>query len=269
MTNKRISKAFEEPGVFIGFLTGGDPDINTTLKNIDSLIEAGTDLIEIGIPFSDPCAEGPVIERADLRALESGTNLDSIFSIIEEVRKKNKEIPLVLLTYYNPVFKYGSSKFLERLNKVGGDGIIIPDMPFEESEDTRKIARENDICLISLVSPTSDDRIDKIAKNSDGFLYVVSSMGTTGVRSEITTDIPSIIEKINNASDIPTAVGFGISTPEQAKEMCKSANGAIVGSAIVKIIEEKGKDSPKYVYEYAKSMKDGALEGAKERKIEA
>lgn len=265
MTNKRINDAFKDSGAFIGFLTGGDPDLDTTLECINALIEAGTDLIEIGVPFSDPCAEGPVIEQADIRALKNGTKIEDIFNLISKVREKNNEVPLVLLTYFNPVFKYGTKDFLRKLKEVGGDGLIIPDMPFEESNDLRKETRENDLCLISLVSPTSNERIKKIAKDSDGFLYVVSSMGTTGVRSEITTDIPGIISKINQVSDIPTAVGFGISTPKQAEYMSKYADGAIVGSAIVKIIEKFGKEAAPEVYKYAKSMKEATMKGGKNK----
>ncbi len=261
----RINHAFEKPGAFIGFLTGGDPDKQTTINCIKALIDAGTDLIEIGVPFSDPCAEGPVIEKADVRALENGMDLEGIFSIIEEIRKNNQNIPIVLLTYYNPVFKYGEDGFLKRLKEVGGDGLIIPDMPYEESEEMRKLTKENNLSLILLVSPTSNERIKTIAEAGDGFIYVVSSMGTTGVRSKITTDIPSMIKKIKDVTNVPAAVGFGISTPEQAEKMCETADGAIVGSAIVKIIEENGKESPELVYNYAKQMKEAALKGGLKR----
>lgn len=265
----RIENAFKEPGAFIGFLTGGDPDLETTKKSIKALIEAGTDLIEIGVPFSDPCAEGPVIEAADMRALANNTNTNDIFELIQELRNEGIETPIVLLTYYNPVYKYNQEKFLDRLKEVGGDGLIIPDVPFEESAEIRKLTKDKDLALISLVAPTSNERIDKIAKEAQGFLYIVSSMGTTGVRSEITTDIPSIINRVRQNSDIPTAVGFGISTPEQAEQMCKTADGAIVGSAIVKIMEKYGKDSPEYVYAYAKEMKEGAQRGAVVRKSQS
>ncbi len=265
MTTNRISTAFEKPGAFIGFLTGGDPDIKTTKECIKKLVEAGTDLIEIGVPFSDPCAEGPVIEQADMRALQSGTKIEDIFSTIKDLREENIQAPIVLLTYFNPVYKYGTEDFLIKLKEVGGDGLIIPDMPYEESELLRKLTKKHDLSLILLVSPTSEERIKTIAKAADGFLYVVSSMGTTGIRSEITTDIPSIIKEIKKVSDIPTAIGFGIATPEQAEKMCKSADGVITGSAIVKLIAENGTESPEIVYEYAKKMKEGALKGAKEK----
>lgn len=262
MTNNRIQKAFEKPGAFISFITAGDPDVETTIECVKKMAEAGSDLIELGVPFSDPCAEGPVIEAADVRALNNGMDTHKVFDIISRVRDLGIDVPIVLLTYYNPVYKYGTDAFLKKLKEVGGDGIIIPDMPFEESDETRQKARKEDLCLISLIAPTSNERIDKIAKNADGFIYIVSSMGTTGVRTEITTDIESIVERIRKNTDLPTAVGFGIATPEQAERMCKTADGAIVGSAIVKIMEEYGKDSPEYVFEYVKKMKEGALKGA-------
>ncbi len=256
----KIPQAFEKPGAFIAFLTAGDPDLETTKKCIHKLVQAGTDLIEIGVPFSDPCAEGPVIERADTRALEGGFRVVQVFDLIRELREENVDVPLVLMTYYNPVFKYGNEAFIKKLKEAGGDGLIVPDMPYEESDELKAIARKHGLDLISMVAPTSNERIKEIASDAGGFLYVVSSLGVTGVRSNITTDIGAMIKKVKEVTDTPTAVGFGVSTPEQARKMCESADGVIVGSAIVKLIEKYGKDAPEYVYDYAKKMKDAAAD---------
>lgn len=250
-----ISKAFEKGKAFIAFLTAGDPDINTTKECIIAMDEAGADLIEIGIPFSDPIAEGVVIQGANIRALNSDTYLSDVFNAVKDVRTKTN-IPIVFLTYINPVFNYGYEKFFETCNLTGVDGIIIPDLPFEEKEEIKEIAAKNGIDIISLIAPTSENRIKKIAADAEGFVYIVSSMGVTGVRSEITTDIESIVKTVREATKIPAAVGFGINTPEQAKFFSNISDGVIVGSAIVKIIEKYGKDSPEYVYEYVKKMKD-------------
>ena len=258
MTNERIAKAFEKPGAFIGFLTGGDPDADTTVECIKAIEAGGADLIEIGVPFSDPCAEGPDIEEADLRALDAGMHTEGIFEIIRRARAEGVTAPIVLLTYANPVFVYGTERFMKTLARAGGDGVIIPDVPFEESAPYRNAARNEGVCLISLIAPTSHERIKMIAQEADGFLYVVSSMGVTGVRESITTDIGSIISAVRAVSDIPTAVGFGIATPEQAAQVCTAADGAITGSAIVRIIAKYGADAPKYVEDYVRSMKDGA-----------
>lgn len=262
MTNEKIREALADGGAFIAFLTGGDPDADTTVACIHALEEGGADLIEIGIPFSDPCAEGPVIEAADMRALKGGMNTRGIFEILRRVRAEGVKVPIVLMTYYNPVFKYGLDEFMQELVDSDGQGVIIPDLPFEESAPAREAARKAGVDLISLVAPTSDARIEKIAKGADGFLYVVSSMGVTGMRENITTDIGGMIDKIHAASDIPTAVGFGIATPEQAEIMCRYADGAIVGSAIVRIIEEHGQNAADYVRDYTKQMKAGAVRGA-------
>jgi tryptophan synthase alpha chain len=251
----RIYKAFENKKAFIGFLTGGDPDIETTENCIYEMEKNGCDLIEIGIPFSDPIAEGIVIQGANIRALKSNTNLNNIFDLVKKVREKS-QIPLVFLTYINPVYKYGYEKFFEKCQKNGVDGIIIPDLPYEEKDEIKEITTKYGIDIISLVAPTSTDRIKKIAKDATGFVYVVSSMGVTGVRSEITTDLESIVKLIKKETETPTAIGFGISTPEQAKYFSSFADGIIIGSAIVKIIEKYGKNSPKHVGEYVASIKE-------------
>lgn len=250
-----IKNAFDHGKAFIGFVTGGDPSIEKSEEFILKMVEAGCDLIEIGIPFSDPIAEGPVIQEANLRALSAGTTTDKIFELAANVRKKT-EVPLVFLTYLNPVFKYGYEKFCARCEETGVNGIIIPDMPYEEKGELRQYAKAHHVNIISLIAPTSEARIKMIASEAEGFLYVVSSMGVTGMRSEIKTDLNAIVSAVKEASDIPAAVGFGVSTPEQAAKIAEIADGVIVGSAIVKIIEKYGNNAGTHVYDYVKSMKD-------------
>ena len=256
----RISNAFKNKNekAFIGFLTAGDPDIKRSEEFILEMEKAGADLIEIGIPFSDPIAEGKVIEAANTRALSSGTTTDSVFGLVQNLRAKT-QIPLVLLTYLNPVFKYGYEKFCKRCNSTGVDGIIIPDLPFEEKGELTGHAERNDVKIISLIAPTSKERIKRIAESSAGFIYLVSSMGVTGVRDSIDTDLESIIKEIRSATGTPVAVGFGISTPEQAGKFGGISDGVIVGSAIVKIIERHGQDAARHIYEYVKSMKSALV----------
>lgn len=251
----KIKHAFQNGKALIGFLTGGDPSIEKSREFILEMVRGGVDLIEIGIPFSDPVAEGSVIQRANLRALSAGTTTDQIFDLVEFVRKES-DVPLVFLTYLNPVLQYGYERFFERCNLLGVDGIIIPDLPFEEKAELADEAEKYGVDIISLIAPTSEERIRTIASEAKGFLYVVSSLGVTGVRSEIQTDLPKMIGLAKEAADIPTAVGFGISNPKQAKEIGKIADGVIVGSAIVKIIEEHGNEAAPFLYEYVKSMKD-------------
>ncbi len=250
----RILGAFKKGKAFIAFLTAGDPDLKTTEKLVFKMERAGADIVELGIPFSDPIAEGPVIQEADLRALESGTTTGKIFDMVRRIRKKS-QIPLVFLTYINPVFRYGYDSFFAKCKEVGVDGIIIPDLPFEEQAEVHEFSGKYGIDLVSLVAPTSEDRIKKIAAAAEGYLYVVSSLGVTGIRTEIKTDLKSIIDVAKEAAKVPVAVGFGINTPEQAAKISKIADGIIVGSAIVKIIAENGRDSAKPVGEYVRGMK--------------
>lgn len=250
-----IRKAFENGKAFIPFITCGDPDLETTGKVVCEAVANGADLIELGIPFSDPTAEGPVIQGANIRALAGGVTTDKIFDFVAELRKDVK-IPMVFMTYANVVFSYGAERFMKKCVETGMDGIILPDIPFEEKGEFTEIAKQYGIDMISLVAPTSENRIAMIAKEAEGFIYVVSSLGVTGTRTEITTNIGDIVSVIRENTDVPCAVGFGISNPEQAKKMAGLSDGAIVGSAIIKIIEKYGKDSPKYVGEYVKSMKD-------------
>lgn len=250
----KIKNAFAGGKAFIAFLTAGDPSAEKTADYILAMEEAGADLIEIGIPFSDPTAEGPVIQEANIRALSKGMTTDGVFGIVEEVRRKS-QIPLVFLTYLNPVFHYGYEAFFEKCEELGVDGIIIPDLPYEEKGDLAEIAKIHGVDVISMIAPTSRQRIQMIAKEAKGFLYIVSSMGVTGVRNNIETDIPAIVSSIREVTDIPAAVGFGISTPDQAETMAAASDGAIVGSAIVKLIEKHKDHAEEALREYVKTMK--------------
>lgn len=254
----KIENAFKNGTAFIGFLTAGDPTLEKTVEYILAMEEAGCDLIEIGIPFSDPMAEGVVIQEANVRALKHNTTTDDVFDIVREVRK-HTDIPLVFLTYINPVFFYGYEKFFRTCNEVGIDGIISPDLPYEEKGEIADIARANDVDVISLIAPTSSERIKMIANDATGFIYVVSSLGVTGMRSEIKTDLKSILSDIREVTDLPLAVGFGINTPKQAEDISKIADGVIVGSAIVKIIEEHGENASEALKDYVSSMKQACL----------
>ncbi len=255
----RIQKAFTNGKAFIGFLTGGDPDFEGSVQNFLALARGGADLIEIGIPFSDPVAEGPVIQAANVRALAAGATTDRMFQLVERLRQET-EVPLVFLTYLNPVFKYGYERFFARCAKAGVDGMIIPDLPYEEKGEVEPYAAKHGVDIISLVAPTSHVRVREIAASATGFLYLVSSMGVTGMRSEIATDLASIVSEARAASSVPVAVGFGISTPEQARAVAASADGVIVGSALVKLAEEQGKNAPAAIEAYARRMKQAALE---------
>ncbi|MCQ2539997.1 MAG: tryptophan synthase subunit alpha [Acetatifactor sp.] len=251
----RIHKAFENGKAFIAFITCGDPDLETTAAAVKEAVANGADLIELGIPFSDPTAEGPVIQGANIRALAGGVTTDIIFDFVKELRK-DVSVPMVFMTYANVVFSYGADTFISTCQEIGIDGLILPDIPYEEREEFQDLCTKYDVDLIPLIAPTSENRIAMIAKEAEGFIYLVSSLGVTGTRSEITTDLGSIVKIIREVTDIPVAIGFGISTPEQAKKMGDLSDGAIVGSAIIKILEKYGKEAPKYVGEYVKSMKD-------------
>lgn len=249
------AKAFENGKAFIPFITCGDPDLETTAKIVREAVANGADLIELGIPFSDPTAEGPVIQGANIRALKGGVTTDKVFDLVRELRK-DVTVPMVFMTYSNVVFSYGADKFISTCKEIGINGLILPDLPYEEKEEFLPQCKKYGVDLIPLIAPTSENRIAMIAKEADGFIYLVSSLGVTGTRSEISTDLKSIVDVIRQNSSVPCAIGFGISTPEQAKKMADIADGAIVGSAIIKIIEQYGKDAQKYVGEYVKSMKD-------------
>ena len=253
-----IKNAFANGKAFIAFITCGDPDLETTGAAVRAAVANGADLIELGIPFSDPTAEGPVIQGANLRALQGGVDTDKIFAFVKELRTDVK-VPMVFMTYANVVYSYGTVKFISTCRDIGIDGLILPDLPFEEKDEFLPTCRKYGIDLISLIAPTSANRIAMIAKEAEGFLYIVSSLGVTGTRSEITTDLASIVDVVRANTNIPCAIGFGISTPEQAAKMAGLSDGAIVGSAIIKILAKYGKEAPKYVGEYVKSMKEALL----------
>ena len=253
-----IRKAFENGKAFIAFITCGDPDLATTAEAVKEAVRNGADLIELGIPFFDPTAEGPVIQGANIRALKGGVTTDKIFDFVRELRKE-VTVPMVFMTYANVVFSYGSEKFIATCKEIGMDGLILPDVPFEEKEEFQSICDRYDMDFISLVAPTSENRIAMIAKEAKGFLYIVSSLGVTGTRTEVKTDLSSIMEVVRRNTDVPCAIGFGISTPEQAKKMAGLSDGAIVGSAIIKLLEKYGTEAPKYVGEYVKSMKNAII----------
>lgn len=250
-----IGKAFENGKAFIPFITCGYPDLETTGKVVRAAVENGADLIELGIPFSDPTAEGPVIQEADLCALKGGITTDAVFEFVRGLRE-DVSIPLVFMTYANVIFSYGAEKFMSACREIGIDGLILPDLPFEEKDEFLPVCREYGVDLISMIAPTSENRIAMIAKEAEGFLYIVSSLGVTGVRSEIKTDLSGIVEVVRANTDIPCAVGFGISTPDQARQMASISDGAIVGSAIIKLIGKYGKDAPEHVGAYVRSMKE-------------
>jgi len=250
----KISKAFENKKAFVAFVTGGDPDVETTEKLIIAMAQSGVDLIEIGIPFSDPVAEGPVIQEADERALANGCTVDDLFEMVKRVRTKI-DIPLLFMTYANPVFAYGKERFMKNCQDCGIDGIIVPDLPFEEKDELASECQKYGITQISMIAPTSKERIETIAKESEGFIYCVSSLGVTGMRNEIQSNVAGMIDQVRTISATPCAVGFGISTPEQAKQMSLVSDGIIIGSAIVKIVAQHGRDSIEPVKEYIHEIK--------------
>lgn len=249
-----IKKAFENGKAFIAFITCGDPDLETTKEAVIAAVNGGADLIELGIPFSDPTAEGPVIQGANLRALKGGVTTDKIFDFVVDLRKE-VTVPMVFMTYANVVYSYGAEVFIGKCREIGIDGLILPDLPFEEKDEFNDICVKNNLDLVSLIAPTSENRISMIAKEAKGFIYVVSSLGVTGTRSNITTDLDSIVKVIRENTNVPCAIGFGISTPEQATKFSSKADGVIVGSAIIKLLEKYGKEAPKYIEEYVHGMK--------------
>lgn len=251
--NKNIERAFDHGKAFVAFVTCGDPDLETTKKIILALERAGCDLIELGIPFSDPTAEGPVIQEANERALSNGCTTDDVFEMIKEVRKETS-IPMVFMTYANVVFHYGTEKFCQKMVDTDMSGMILPDVPYEEKDEFETVCHQYGLDFIRMIAPTSHDRIQMIANDAQGFLYCVSSLGVTGTRSKITTNVNEMVDIVRSVSDIPCGIGFGISTPEQAKKMTEKADAAIVGSAIIKIIAKYGKEAPDHVEAYVRSM---------------
>ncbi len=253
----RVQEAFSHGKAFIPFITCGDPDLETTAALVKAMAASGADLIELGIPFSDPTAEGPVIQGANLRALSAGITTDKILEMTADLRKE-LSVPMVYMTYANVVYSYGAERFISRASRAGIDGLILPDVPFEEKEEFAPLCRRYGIDLISLIAPTSHDRITMIAREAEGFVYCVSSLGVTGVRSRITTDVGAMVELVRSVSDVPVAIGFGISGPEQAADMAAKSDGVIVGSAIVRIVEKYGREAVPYVKDFVRTMKKAA-----------
>lgn len=262
----RIASAFtaadgSRKKAFIPFITCGDPTLGVTEECVVAMVEAGADLIELGIPFSDPTAEGPVIQDANIRALAGGVTTDDVFALVGRVRERGVALPMVFMTYANVLFSYGLERFAARAAEAGVDGVILPDVPHEEKPEFAEPLAATGLELVSLIAPTSHERVREIAGDAAGFVYCVSSLGVTGVRSKITTDIAGMVELVREATDVPCAVGFGISTPEQAAAMAAKSDGAIVGSAIVKILAEHGEDAVPYVADYVRAMAE-AVHGA-------
>ena len=255
----RIASAFtaadgSRKKAFIPFITCGDPTLDVTEEAVVAMVEAGADLIELGIPFSDPTAEGPVIQEANIRALAGGVTTDDAFALVARLRKRGVEVPMVFMTYSNVLFSYGLERFAAAAAAAGIDGVILPDVPHEEKPEFAEPLAAEGLELVSLIAPTSHERVRAIASDAAGFVYCVSSLGVTGVRQTITTDIAGMVQLVREATDVPCAVGFGISTPEQAANMAAKSDGAIVGSAIVKILAQHGKDAVPYVADYVRSM---------------
>lgn len=249
-----IKKAFQNGKAFIPFITCGDPDLETTGKCVRAAVENGADLIELGIPFSDPTAEGPVIQGANIRALNGGVNTNKIFDFVRELRK-DISVPMVFMTYANVVYSYGADQFISTCQEIGIDGLVLPDIPYEEKEEFQPYCKKYGVDLISFIAPTSENRIAMIAKQAEGFIYIVSSLGVTGTRNEITTDLDKIVKVVRENTDVPCAIGFGISTPEQARKMAETADGVIIGSAVVRILEKYGKEAPDHIGEYIREIK--------------
>jgi tryptophan synthase, alpha subunit len=254
-----IKEAFTKKA-FIAFITCGDPDLSTTEEIAVIMAKNGVDMIELGIPFSDPTAEGPVIQNANIRALQNGVTTDKIFDMVKRIRMRT-QIPLAFMTYANVVYSYGIEKFIKKAATLGIDGLILPDVPYEEKEEFCCACRQNKIDFISLIAPTSQDRITTITKEASGFIYCVSSLGVTGTRDNIETNLDSIIKIVRKNTNIPCAIGFGISTPEQAKYFAHFADGIIIGSAIIKIIEQHGQDCLHPLQEYILNIKNAIRSG--------
>ena len=251
----KIETAFKGGKAFIPFITCGYPNLETTAACVREMVKNGADLIELGIPFSDPTAEGVVIQEANLKALQGGVTTEKVFDFVKNLRKEIS-VPMIFMTYANVIFGYGAEKFISTCAKIGIDGIILPDLPFEEKMEFLPLCRKYNVNLISMIAPTSENRIAKISSEAEGFLYIVSSLGVTGTRSEITTDLAPMIKIVRENTKIPCAIGFGISTPEQAKKMSTLADGVIVGSAIIKIISKYAENAAHFVGEFTKNIKD-------------
>ncbi|MCX5726271.1 MAG: tryptophan synthase subunit alpha [Candidatus Saganbacteria bacterium] len=254
----RISEKFIDNKALITFITAGDPSFKVTEKLIYEMEKAGADIIELGVPFSDPLADGPVIQEAHIRALKSGTTVAKVLSLVSKVRKRS-EVPLILMLSYNLIVSYGISEFIKGTKKAGVDGLIVPDLPMEESSDLRNLSEQVRVDLIQLIAPTStDDRIKAAAQESTGFIYLISLLGITGAREKLPSTVAESIRKIRQYTKKPVAVGFGISKPKHVKEIVKLADGVIVGSAIVDIIAKNlnKKNLVKKIGDFVRKLKE-------------
>ena len=229
----KIESVFANGKAFIPFITAGDPSLDITEQLVYKMAEAGADLIELGIPFSDPIAEGPVIQEADIRALSGGVTTDQIFEMVRRIRK-TCDVPIAFMTYINPIFTYGTDRFMANCQEAGVDAIIVPDVPFDEKDELQPYCTKYGIKLISIIAPTSHERIRMIACEAEGFIYCVSSMGVTGVRNEISSDVREMMESVKEVRDIPCAIGFGISIRSK-RQNGGNFRWVIVGSVIVKM----------------------------------
>lgn len=256
----KLQQVFAGSKAFIPFITAGDPALEITEQLVPQMAKAGADLIELGIPFSDPIAEGQVIQDADQRALAGGTTTDKIFDMVRRIRK-SCQVPLAFMTYVNPIFSYGTARFMKNCQEVGINALIVPDLPYEEKGELMPFCAKYNVTLISMIAPTSNQRIRMIASEAQGFIYCVSSLGVTGMRQKIGRDAKEMIKVVKEVKNIPCAIGFGISTPEQAVKMIEFADGVIVGSAIVKLVEEHGAGCVPHVAAYVRRMKQAIARG--------
>ena len=260
--SRRIKKVFSDnKKKLVTFTTGGDPSQNISQSILEKIIESGADIIEIGMPFSDPMADGPTIQLSSNRAIKNGMNLNNIFKISENIRKINNQIPIILMGYYNLILHYGINEFTEKCSTIGIDGLIIVDLQPEEDSELYNSIQKYDISLIRLITPnTTSKRLEKITSHSSGFLYYVTITGITGQKSADMNELKSSIEKIRKYSKLPIVAGFGINNKKNVNEICKITDGAVVGSSIVKIIENNLNNKEKMldlIGKFVKNLKEG------------
>ena len=240
----------------ITYLVAGDPDLKTTAKHIEAMAQAGADVIELGVPFSDPSADGPVIQRASARALSKGTHLADILRMVSEARQR-VALPLIFMSYYNPILQYGLTRFCQDAAQAGVDGVIIPDLPVEEAGPLAAAASLKGLAIIPLAAPTSTrQRLAKIAALAQGFIYCVTVTGITGTKQVVTGEITGLARQIKELTELPVVAGFGIATPEQAVAVAQHCDGVVVGSALVRLVEELGENSPRAVADLTRQLKE-------------
>lgn len=251
----KMKNAFANKDAFAAFITCGDPDLETTAAAVRAAAENGADLIELGIPFSDPTAESSVIQRSNLRALAGGTSTDRIFAFVKELRQE-VTVPMVFMAYANVVFSYGAERFISACRDAGVGGLILPDLPFEEKEEFLPFCRKYGVDLVSVIAPAPEKRIAEIARNAEGFLYLVSGPGAAGGERRIASQFADMVKTVRANTDVPCAIEADLSAPWQAKNMAGISDGIIAGSAMVELLEQHGKEAPRYIGEYVKSVKD-------------